>query len=265
MLTERSLFPPKPRIGVLGSYGGLNTGDEAILTCVLTCLRAHSPHARLIVFSRDAEHTRTHQPLADEVLNWERVPHRPLHDALADLDLLVLGGGGVLYDGEARRYLRLVAAAQAGGMRTLAYAVGAGPLREADDLEAVRTVLSAMDDVVVRDEESRLVLEEIGVERDMTVTADPALLLPEEPFTAEMMAREVSRPLPAWWECRYESRAGRPSTWTRATTTRFSPALPTTWYGASTPTWFSYRWNGRTFATHMPSCPGWRRPTGAGS
>ncbi|MER6984924.1 polysaccharide pyruvyl transferase family protein, partial [Streptomyces carpinensis] len=71
-----------------------------------------------------------------------------------------------------------------------AYAVGAGPLRESDDREAVRTVLAAMDEVVVRDQESRLVLEEVGVERDLVVTADPALLLPPEPFTAEMMRQE---------------------------------------------------------------------------
>ncbi|WP_411576599.1 polysaccharide pyruvyl transferase family protein [Streptomyces mutabilis] len=190
MNTDRPPFPPDPRIGVLGSYGGLNTGDEAILTCVLACLRARSPRASLIVFSRDAAHTRVHQPLADEVLHWEGVSYQRLNETLADLDLLVLGGGGVLYDGEARRYLRLVAAAQADGVRTFAYAVGAGPLGEQDDREAVRTVLSAMDDVVVRDEESRLVLEEVGVERGITVTADPALLLPAEPFTSEMMAGE---------------------------------------------------------------------------
>ncbi|CAL9366629.1 hypothetical protein SUDANB176_00781 [Streptomyces sp. enrichment culture] len=190
MTTRSPLAPPDPRIGVLGSYGGLNTGDEAILTCVLTCLRAHRPQAHLVVFSRDAEHTRAHQPLADEVLDWEGVPHRTLLETLSDLDLLVLGGGGILYDGEARRYLRLVGAAQLAGVRTFAYAIGAGPLREADDREAVRTVLSAMDEVVVRDEETRLVLEEVGVERDVVVTADPALLLPPEPFTAQMMARE---------------------------------------------------------------------------
>ncbi|WP_309058585.1 polysaccharide pyruvyl transferase family protein [Streptomyces sp.] len=190
MPTQRPPAPPDPRIGVLGSYGGLNTGDEAILTCVLSCLRAHRPQARLIVLGRDAEHTRAHQPLADEVLDWEGVSRRPLLDTLSNLDLLVLGGGGVLYDGEARRYLRLVEAAQAAGVRTFAYAVGAGPLREADDREAARKVLSAMDELVVRDEESRLVLEEVGVEGHITVTADPALLLPPEPFTAQMMARE---------------------------------------------------------------------------
>ncbi len=185
--------PPRsrgPRIGLLGSYGGYNIGDEAILQCVLGCLRSHRPRARLIVFSRDAEHTRAHQPAADEVVDWEGVPQKQVTDVLAGLDLLVLGGGGILYDGEARRYLKLVRAAQVRGVRTFAYAVGAGPLRERDDREAVRTVLADMDEVVVRDQESRLVLEEVGVERDLVVTADPALLLPPEPFTAEMMRQE---------------------------------------------------------------------------
>ncbi|WP_316742444.1 polysaccharide pyruvyl transferase family protein [Streptomyces sp. MK7] len=179
-----------PRIGLLGSYGGYNIGDEAVLQCVLGCLRGHRPRAHLVVFSRDAEHTRAHQSMADEVVPWEGVPQRQVTDVLSGLDLLVLGGGGILYDGEARRYLKLVRAAQLRGVRTFAYAVGAGPLHEGDDREAVRTVLAAMDEVVVRDQESRLVLEEVGVERDLVVTADPALLLPPEPFTAEMMRQE---------------------------------------------------------------------------
>ncbi|MER5294805.1 polysaccharide pyruvyl transferase family protein [Streptomyces pharetrae] len=179
-----------PRIGLLGSYGGFNLGDEAILTCLLSCLRTHRPQARLVALSRNAEHTRANHPTLDEVVDWEGVPQRQLLDVLSRLDLLVLGGGGILYDGEARRYLRLVAAAQARGVRTFAYAVGAGPLREAEDREAVRTVLSGMAEVVVRDEESHLVLEEAGLDRDVVVTADPALLLPPEPFTDQMMRQE---------------------------------------------------------------------------
>ncbi|MFK0115629.1 polysaccharide pyruvyl transferase family protein [Streptomyces sp. NPDC090994] len=179
-----------PRIGVLGSYGGFNTGDEAILTCVLGCLRAHRPDAHLVVLSRNAEHTRAHHAEADEVVDWEGVSRNHVLDVLPRLDLLVLGGGGLLFDGEARRYLRLVRAAQDRDVPTFAYAIGAGPLREAEDREAVRTVLADMDDVVVRDEESRLVLEEVGLEREVTVTADPALLLRPEPFTDAMMRDE---------------------------------------------------------------------------
>ncbi|MDG9727765.1 MULTISPECIES: polysaccharide pyruvyl transferase family protein [unclassified Streptomyces] len=181
---------PGPRIGVLGSYGGFNTGDEAILTCVLSCLRAQRPDAHLVVLSRNAEHTRTHHPDADEVVPWEGVSRNHVLDVLPGLDLLVLGGGGILYDGEARRYLRLVRAAQTRNVPTFAYAVGAGPLTDAEDRDAVRTVLADMDDVVVRDEESRLVLEEVGLEREVAVTADPALLLGPEPFTEAMMRDE---------------------------------------------------------------------------
>ncbi|MFE9056532.1 polysaccharide pyruvyl transferase family protein [Streptomyces mutabilis] len=184
------LARPGPRIGVLGSYGGFNTGDEAILTCVLSCLRAQRPDAHLVVMSRNAEHTRAHHPDADEVVPWEGVSRNHVLDVLPGLDLLVLGGGGILYDGEARRYLRLVRAAQTRSVPTFAYAIGAGPLTEAEDREAVRTVLADMDDVVVRDEESRLVLEEVGLEREVAVTADPALLLGPEPFTGTMMRDE---------------------------------------------------------------------------
>ncbi|MFD5361206.1 polysaccharide pyruvyl transferase family protein [Streptomyces tendae] len=179
-----------PRIGVLGSYGGFNIGDEAILTCVLSCLRARRPNAQLVVLSRNAEHTRVHHPDADEVVPWEGVSRNHVLDVLPGLDLLVLGGGGILYDGEARRYLRLVRAAQTRHVPTFAYAVGAGPLTDAEDRDAVRTVLAEMDDVVVRDEESRLVLEEVGLEREVAVTADPALLLAPEPFTGAMMRDE---------------------------------------------------------------------------
>ncbi|MFC8564380.1 polysaccharide pyruvyl transferase family protein [Streptomyces sp. NPDC057245] len=193
-MTTRPSHPhparPGPRIGVLGSYGGFNIGDEAILTCVLSCLRARRPDAHLVVLSRDAEHTRAHHRAADEVVAWEEVTRNHVLDALPGLDLLVLGGGGILYDGEARRYLRLVRAAQLRNVPTFAYAVGAGPLTEAEDREAVRTVLAEMDDVVVRDEESRLVLEEVGLEREVSVTSDPALLLAPEPFTAAMMRDE---------------------------------------------------------------------------
>ncbi|MPY63582.1 polysaccharide pyruvyl transferase family protein [Streptomyces spongiae] len=197
MNTAPPEFPPGApgtaagrRIGLLGSYGGFNMGDESILACVLGCLRARRPQARLVVFSRNAEHTRTHHRDADEVVDWEGVSRNQVRDALSGLDLLVLGGGGILYDGEARRYLRLMRTAQERDVRTFAYAVGAGPLREPDDRQAVRTVLADMDDVVVRDEESRLVLEEVGVERELSVTADPALLLAPEPFTERMMSDE---------------------------------------------------------------------------
>ncbi|MGH3787742.1 MAG: polysaccharide pyruvyl transferase family protein [Pseudonocardiaceae bacterium] len=182
--------PPRNlTIGVVGSYGGLNIGDEAILICVLRCLRALRPLARIVLFTRNAQHSECYTGVA-ETMTWEGASKGPIVEAVAGLDVLILGGGGVLYDREARRYLQLVGAAQDHGISTFGYAVGAGPLQDPEDRVIVRTTLNRMTDLVVRDQESKLVLEDVGVDREITVTADPALLLPRDEFTQDMMVRE---------------------------------------------------------------------------
>ena len=45
------------RVGISGSYGGLNLGDEAILKGIVKELRRALP-VEITVFSRDAEDTR---------------------------------------------------------------------------------------------------------------------------------------------------------------------------------------------------------------
>ena len=176
-------------IGVLGSYGGRNVGDEAILTCVLRCLRALCPSARIVLFSRDAEHSKNCHDVT-ETITWEGATRNAIIAAVTRLDLLILGGGGVLYDREARRYLQLVEAAQDRDIATFGFAVGAGPLQDPEDRAIVRTTLNRMTDLVVRDQESKLVLEDVGIDREITVSADPALLLPREEFTQHLLVRE---------------------------------------------------------------------------
>ena len=177
------------RIGLLGSYGGLNVGDEAILTSVLDALRAAAPCAEVALFSRDAAHTR-HAHQVDGVIDARRGSCDAVSDEIAKLDLLVLGGGGLLYDGEATEYLRHVRTAHRNGVPTVAYAVGVGPLTTPEDRRAVRDVVSAMTRVTVRDEHSKRVLEEVGVERSVQVMADPSLLLTPVPVAADTLVRE---------------------------------------------------------------------------
>jgi polysaccharide pyruvyl transferase CsaB len=178
-----------PVIGVLGSYGGRNLGDEAILTGLLADLRARRPDAELLVFSRNPAHTlRAHPSVLAEP--WEGISRTDSAQTLARLDLLVLGGGGILYDTEARRYLRLVIAAQERGLPVCTYAVGAGPLTEAIDCSMVREALAGAKEVTVRDEESKLLLEETGVTRPVTVTGDPAMLLEPEDFSDGLLREE---------------------------------------------------------------------------
>jgi polysaccharide pyruvyl transferase CsaB len=183
-------------IGILGSYGGLNLGDEAILAAMLASLRQARPHDELIVFSRDAGHTRQHHD-ADRVVATREACREDVAPEIEQLDLLLLGGGGLLYDTEARAYLRDVRLAQEQHVPTFAFAVGAGPLSDLEDRKLVCETLQSMDGVTVRDEESKRVLEDVGVKRPIEVTADPALLLTPESFEEQLLRREGIDPAAA--------------------------------------------------------------------
>lgn len=182
-------------VGVLGSYGGRNVGDEAILTAMLDRIRSGRPDVHILVFSRNPDYSRSVHPDV-EVVGWEGVCREQISVHLRRLSVLVLGGGGILYDTEARRYLRLARTAQDLGVPVFTYAVGAGPLTDEADCAWSRTTLSDAAEVTVRDEESKLVLEEAGLSRSVSVTADPALLLEpgdggEELLRAEAVPRGV--------------------------------------------------------------------------
>ena len=91
------------------------------------------PDARIIVFSREpGPHPAAHPDV--EAVPWEGVSRTDSGPVLAELDLLILGGGGILYDREARRYLRVVRVAQERGLPLITYAVGVGPLSDGGGL-----------------------------------------------------------------------------------------------------------------------------------
>ncbi|GGU92671.1 hypothetical protein GCM10010260_29250 [Streptomyces filipinensis] len=177
-------------VGVLGSYGGRNVGDEAILTALLDRVRAGRPETRFVVFSRDPGHTRRVHPDV-EVAGWEGLCREGVSAYLRRLSALVLGGGGILYDTEARRCLRMARTAQDLDVPVFTYAVGAGPLTDEVDCARVRPVLSDAVEVTVRDEESKLVLEAAGLTRPVSVTADPALLLAPGDQGGELLRAEA--------------------------------------------------------------------------
>lgn len=176
-------------IGLVGSYGGLNAGDEAILTVTINQLREATEDVELVVYSRNCEHTSSHHDV-ERVVAARETDRDELVQEVKRLDLMLLGGGGILYDREADSYLRLVRAAQQAGVATATYAIGAGPLERPTDRESVAEVLNRMDLITVREAAAKRLLEESGVEREITVTADPALLLEPERFTDSMLDRE---------------------------------------------------------------------------
>lgn len=174
-------------IGLSGSYGGLNSGDEAIFASIIGEIRRLRPDAEIVVFSRNVEHTRAHYDV-DRVLALTQSTRDEMVPEIRRLDLMILGGGGVLYDDLVPLFLREVRLAQQAGVPTFCFAIGAGPLESQEARQSVREVLSRMDGITVREIEAKRLLEEVGIEREIEVTADPALLLTPEPFTDDMLA-----------------------------------------------------------------------------
>lgn len=176
-------------VGIAGSYGGLNIGDEAILTVAISALRTALPGVEVVAFSRNVAHTREHHDV-DRVVPAREAMRVQVKSEVQRLDLLLLGGGGILYDREAESYLRLARVAQQMGVPTATYAIGAGPLERSSERQGVVEVLNRMRFVTVRDLDAKLLLEQIGVERPIAVTADPALLLKARPFPGRWLERE---------------------------------------------------------------------------
>src|SRR3954468_20770343 len=97
------------RIGISGSYGGMNLGDEAILEGILSQIRATVP-ADITVFSRNPPDTLgRHQ--VERAVSARALTRREITPEIRNLDLFVLGGGGILYDRDAAKYLREVTVA----------------------------------------------------------------------------------------------------------------------------------------------------------
>jgi polysaccharide pyruvyl transferase CsaB len=174
------------RIGISGSYGGMNLGDEAILEGILSRIRATVP-ADITVFSRNPSDTMARHKV-DRAVSARSLTRKEVTPEIRELDLLVLGGGGILYDHDAADYLREVTVAQEIGVPVILYAISAGPLKSQAARRAVRETLNATAPTVVtvRDRLGYRLLEDVGVSREIHLTADPAFLLePEElPVTA---------------------------------------------------------------------------------
>src|SRR5688500_1580509 len=176
------------RIGITGSYGGLNLGDEAILHSIIAQLRRDLP-AEITVFSRDPDDTKRRHGV-ERAVAVRKMSRAEAVPEVERLDLLVVGGGGILFDAEARIYLREAQIAREKGVPVMLYAIGAGPLKHAGAQAVVREVLDQVDVVTVRERSAQQVLEEAGVTREIVVTADPALLLKPEPLPRGVLKSE---------------------------------------------------------------------------
>lgn len=181
----------KYRVAISGSYGGMNLGDEAILEGILKELRA-SLDVDIVIFSRNPKDTEKRHKV-------RALPIREMHKdevfkELKKLDLFILGGGGILFDGIAEDFLRDVNWAKELGLPVMVYAISVGPLKVPESKRLVVESLNKADRITVRENEAKRILNDLGVTQEIEVTADPAFLIRPEPFIGEMLKGEGVNP-----------------------------------------------------------------------
>src|SRR4051794_7314109 len=162
-----------PKVGITGSYGGLNLGDEAILQSMIAELRRELPDVEIVVFSRNAEDTKRRHKV-ERAIPVRKLSRAEVVPEIERLDLLLFGGGGILYDADARTYLREVLVAKEHGVPVMLFAVGAGPLSDPTVQAAVRDALEGVAAGTVREKSAQQLLEEAGGGRGGGGTARPA-------------------------------------------------------------------------------------------
>jgi polysaccharide pyruvyl transferase CsaB len=177
------------KIGITGSYGGMNLGDEAILQSILEQVRREMPGCEITVFSRDADDTKRRHKV-ERAVPVRKLSRAEVVPEIERLDLLLFGGGGILYDADARTYLREVLVAKEHGVPVMLFAVGAGPLSDPTVQAAVRDALEGVAAITVREKSAQQLLEEAGVRSEVVVTADPALLLKPEALPRNILKIE---------------------------------------------------------------------------
>jgi polysaccharide pyruvyl transferase CsaB len=176
------------RIGISGSYGGLNLGDEAILQAIITELRRDVPGVELVVFSRNAGDTRQRHSV-EHAVDTRRISRSEARSIVSELDLLILGGGGILFDDDAEHYVREVFLAIETNTPVLVYAISVGPLTMRRTRELVRDALQHVTVLTVRERHSQQLLDDIGVLQRAELVADPALLIAPEPLSLDVILR----------------------------------------------------------------------------
>lgn len=178
-------------IGIVGNYGNDNQGDESVLEGIITQLENAFPIERkdIIVFTNNLEQTkeRYKTDVAPLFINRKTDPmkfiatimhHRKI---LPSLDLLIIGGGGILMDLYKNNpfvygmYGLLVRMTK---VPAVIFGAGVGPINTFIGKKFIKMTVTSTKAIMVRDQESKEVLHSIGVKQPVEVIMDPAFYLP---------------------------------------------------------------------------------------
>ncbi len=191
------------RVGIIGNYGHDNNGDEAILSGILTQLNTLGIRkGEIVIFSNNPSNTESRYnikavPLLHKKGNFIlSVLHtvKQSFKIMKDLDLLIIGGGGLLmdmYKRDAPLYSTLGLLGYYAKCRIVIYGVGAGPITTKAGKFFIKTLANKADSISVRDVKSKGLLKAIGIRKEIDIIGDPAFAI--EPVQKRSKTNELKK------------------------------------------------------------------------
>lgn len=165
-----------------GYYGFDNVGDEAILFSIINALKNLRPEIEITVLSNRPEYTK-------ETYKVNAVNRRKLKEinrAVKETDGLISGGGSLMQDKTGIKsipyYSGIIKLAKFHKKPVFIYAQGMGPMKHSLSKWIVKHTLNKVENITVRDQDSRGLLEEIGVKQLSSIVPDPVLGLDSSNF-----------------------------------------------------------------------------------
>ena len=169
-------------IMISGYYGFGNCGDEAILMAMIQQLSDIVAEERITVLSQNPKKTR----LLYGVDSIFRLNPFLICWKMKKSGIFISGGGGLLQDTTGKGlsiiyYLSLIILARLLRIPGIIYGQGIGPIRREINRKMISLSLAKANLIIVRDKQSQMLLEEIGISKELvSAYADPSFLLKRE-------------------------------------------------------------------------------------
>lgn len=195
----------RPRITLLGSNSGNNVGDAAIMSAILEVLSKEVPGIEFYVPSTrpsftDQNYGKKYRVHGVNVMPWTgsiRLLGIPTFRCLAKSDAALICDGIIfgkkLFNPLFNFLITLIFIvpwARLVGCKMVCYSCGIGPFQNKISRIFARWVLNGCDLVIMRENDSKKLAEEIGVTKPIHVTGDAAFL---NPVSSDQRALEIFR------------------------------------------------------------------------
>jgi polysaccharide pyruvyl transferase CsaB len=166
------------KILISGYYGFDNSGDDAILRAIVNDLNENIENIEITALSKEPNYTKE----VYKINVVDRFSIKAVIRAIKSCDLFISGGGSLLQDVTSTRsllyYISLMRLAKHYNKKVMVYANGVGPIDGKMNRILTRRILNRVDLITLRDEDSRVFLEELKVKNEnIFVTADPVFTL----------------------------------------------------------------------------------------